>query len=135
MSDADPKVPAVELDEEARQLQLDRIKAEARKTIAEASDHHGKAITPTVGDDALRSTVDLGEGTGSTLTTIVASEQLSRVARRIAEGVAADARDARVFIIDDLSIADDDTVYLLVTDRPRVFSGGPGEGPISVRNT
>src|SRR4051812_46341472 len=116
MSDADPTVPAVELDEEARRLQLDRIKAEARKTIAEASVATGKAITPTVGD-ALRSTVDLGEGTGSTLATIVASEQLSRVARRIAEGVAADAHDARVFIIDDLAIADDHTVYLLVTDR------------------
>src|SRR5688572_4425828 len=79
MADTDPKPPAVELDQEARDLQLARIKAESRKAIAEASMAAGKALTPGVGADALRSTVDFGESGGSSLTTIVASEQLSRV--------------------------------------------------------
>jgi hypothetical protein len=112
----------VDLDDEAKQLKLLQIKAEARQAIAEADAATVKATLPDLDTKALTSVVDLGEKGGASLATVVAATTLSRVAEKIAALVAAKAAAGRILVVEERSVAESDAVFALVDGRLRLFA-------------
>jgi hypothetical protein len=110
--------PAVELDEEAKALQLEATKAVSRKSIAEAEkgvveaqrDAFSAAL-PSVDTKALEGGITLGDKVGM-VSDRIAHQLVSDAAGRVAEalGKALDA-NSRVLLVDDRDLVSSDWAY------------------------
>ena len=109
-SDASPQ-PDLELDAEAKELQLAKFKAEARKAIAEAHSGTVNAGLYEPKSQPIKGETTLGEKSGSLLT-IIGLRALDELAKAIAKDVSAHLGDApSVLIVESRALA--------VTDAPR----------------
>jgi hypothetical protein len=111
----------VPLDDEAKQLKLLQIKAEARKAIADAQLSPAQSTLSDAQSKLLANPVDLGDKGGSSLAAVVASAALTRVAATIADTVKKQAPNGRVLVVEDRAVAESDVVYALVTGRLKLY--------------
>ena len=112
MADADTsKDPEVPLDDEAKKLKLDAIKAEARKTIAQAQKDTLAAQFPSSDVEAPEGKVDVGEKVGM-VAQAVAYSAMADVAQTVADAVPA---NAAVLVVDDRGLFATDWQYEMVT--------------------
>lgn len=108
----------IELDEEAKSLKLEQIKAEARKAIAESRKATLTAQLPTSSAEPLEGTVDVGEGAGLA-GQVVAYRLLGRAATEIAAAVktAKGSRPADVMVVEDRALVGSDWTHAAVSKQ------------------
>ena len=122
MANSPEKPPEVALDEEAKQLKLAQVKAEARKAIAEADAGTAAAGVPAAQSKPMAGAVDVGEKGGSSLVAVVAAKALTAAAEKIAKRVGEKANGHPIIFVDDRAVAEGDAVYAEVTTRLEQFS-------------
>ena len=105
--------PAVALDDEAKRLQLEQVKAEARKAIAQAQQATLQADLPSPQSKPLEGTVTLGDKAGL-VAQIVARAVVEEGAREIAGAVAAQCEGQTTLIVEDRNLLAGDWRYALV---------------------
>jgi hypothetical protein len=101
----------VELDEEAKRLKLEAIKAGARKEIAQAQRDTLTALLPSSDLKPLEGKVDVGAGVGL-IAKLLGYELLHDAAATIATAIAPKLKNsARVLVVEDRSLAGRDWSY------------------------
>ena len=119
MADTDQQDPKIDLDDEAKQLQLDEFKAKARQAIADADAKRAATGLYTPKSEPVKGETTLGDDSGSLLA-VVALRGLDSAAKRIADAIK-DHVGTGVLIVEDRALALSDAPHKEITERLSVF--------------